>query len=105
MIGKNTKITQVADAGAMAAVHQAPSLERIEATMQQRRRERVRRERVAALIYPIGMMVVFLLLWELATRVCFSIPALFVAGSERDSAVAAEANSAILITQSVSNHG
>ena len=40
----------------------------LEAAVQQRRRQRVRRERIGAVAYPLGMMVAALALWEIAAR-------------------------------------
>jgi NitT/TauT family transport system permease protein len=41
----------------------------VEASMQRRRASRARRERVSVLLYPIGMMAAFFVLWEAASRV------------------------------------
>ena len=71
----------------------------LEAAVQRRRRQRVRRERIGALVYPVGMMVVLLLIWqELASQ--FSIPAYLLPAP---SAIlkSMDANSAVLIKESV----
>jgi NitT/TauT family transport system permease protein len=49
------------------------SIDEVEANMQRRRLRRARRERISNLLYPIGMMVLFVVLWEAAARI-FSIP-------------------------------
>lgn len=59
--------TPSVDAGNLA------SMDEVEARMQQRRSRRARREQAAALLYPIGMLVAFIVLWEVAARV-FAIP-------------------------------
>jgi NitT/TauT family transport system permease protein len=45
----------------------------IEAAIQRRRRRRARRDRIGSMVYPVGMMVAILAVWEAAARV-FSIP-------------------------------
>ena len=71
----------------------------IEARIQRRRREQARRERIGAWVYPIGMMVVLLALWEIAARV-LSIPAYLVPAP---SAIigSMDTNSAVLIKESI----
>jgi NitT/TauT family transport system permease protein len=93
-------MTQMAESPVLAAPRSPTSIERIEATIQQRRRDRARRERLTALAYPIGMMVVLFAAWEAATR-AFSIPPyLLPAPSEIIRSM--DTNSAVLIQQSAS---
>jgi NitT/TauT family transport system permease protein len=71
----------------------------LEVALQRRRRQQARRERIGALVYPVGMMVVLLLIWqELASQ--FSIPAYLLPAP---SAIlkSMDANSAVLIKESV----
>jgi NitT/TauT family transport system permease protein len=72
----------------------------LEAAVQRRRRQRVRRERIGAVAYPVGMMVGALVLWEIATR-AFSIPSYLLPAP---SAIieAMGKNSAVLIKESIS---
>jgi NitT/TauT family transport system permease protein len=71
------------------------TIEQIEAGIQQRRRERARRDRLAALIYPIGMMAALLVVWEAAARL-FSIP-VYLLPAPSVIAQAMYANAAVLI--------
>ena len=91
-------MTQVAETPVFAAPRTATSIERIEATLQQRRRERARRERMTALVYPIGMMVVLLAAWEAATRAFAIPPYLLPAPSEIIRSM--DTNSGVLLQQS-----
>ncbi len=71
----------------------------LEAGVRQRRLRRVRRERIDGLLYPIGMMVGVLVVWEATARL-FSIPPyLLPAPSEIVRSMIA--NSAVLIKQSL----
>ncbi len=58
---------------AIAALQTAPVIPEVETGLRQRRRARTRRDRIAALGYPIGMMAALILLWEVAARL-LSIP-------------------------------
>jgi NitT/TauT family transport system permease protein len=71
----------------------------IEAGMQRRRREQARRERIGAVVYPIGMMVVLLMIWEAASRV-FSIPPYLVPAPSAI-VLSMDTNSAVLIKESI----
>ena len=44
------------------------SIDEVEADVQHRRRQRARRDRLAGVLYPIGMLAVLIVLWEAATR-------------------------------------
>jgi NitT/TauT family transport system permease protein len=72
----------------------------LEAAVQRRRRQRVRRERIGAVVYPVGMMVGALVLWEIATW-ALSIPSYLLPAP---SAIieAMDKNSAVLIKESIS---
>lgn len=71
----------------------------LEAAVQQRRRRRVRRERIGAIVYPIGMMVVALVLWEFAVR-ALSIPA-YLLPAPSTIVESMVKNSAVLIKESI----
>src|SRR6202007_1058058 len=71
----------------------------IEAGMQRRRRELARRERIGAFVYPIGMMVALLAIWEAASRI-FSIPAYLVPAPSAI-LLSMDTNSAVLIKESI----
>jgi len=70
----------------------------LEAALARRRRQRERRDRIGAVVYPIGMLVAAVALWEIAARV-FSIPAYLLPAP---SAIidAMDKNSAVLIKES-----
>lgn len=71
----------------------------LEAAIQRRRRQQARRERIGALVYPIGMMVALLFIWqEVASQL--SIPAYLLPAP---SAIikSMDANSAVLLKESV----
>jgi NitT/TauT family transport system permease protein len=71
----------------------------LEAGIRQRRLQRARRERIGGLLYPIGMMVGVLVIWEAAARL-LSIPSYLLPAP---SAIvhSMDANSAVLIKQSL----
>jgi NitT/TauT family transport system permease protein len=71
----------------------------LEAGLRERRRERVRRERIGAFIYPVGMLVGLLVVWEAAARLLALPPYLLPAPSAIIRSM--DANSAVLIRQSV----
>jgi NitT/TauT family transport system permease protein len=82
------------------AVRQVPaSFERIEADIQQRRLARARRERIAACLYPIGLMVALVAVWQVAA-ILFSFPP-YLLPAPSAIAIAMGANSAVLIKQSL----
>jgi NitT/TauT family transport system permease protein len=71
----------------------------LEAGIQRQRRERARRERIGAFVYPAGMLAALLLIWEAATYL-FAIPAYLVPAP---SAIlrSMDTNSAVLIKESI----
>jgi NitT/TauT family transport system permease protein len=71
----------------------------LEAAARQRRRERIRRERIGSLVYPVGMIVATLVLWQAAARL-FSIPPYLLPAP---SAIlwSMDKNSAVLIKESI----
>ena len=71
----------------------------LEAGLRQRRRELARRDRVTAVVYPIGMMVGLLVVWEAATRLLSLPPYLLPAPSAIVHSM--DTNSAVLIKESV----
>jgi len=70
----------------------------LETAIRQRRRQRARRDRIAAFAYPIGMLVVLVVIWEAAARL-FSLPPYLLPAP---SAIvwSMGANSAVLIRES-----
>lgn len=84
---------------AFAAAPNAPAIAEVEAGVLQRRRARTRRDRIAGFGYPIGMMVVLVLVWEAASRLLSIPPYLLPAPSEI--AQSMDANAAVLIKNSV----
>jgi NitT/TauT family transport system permease protein len=91
-------MTQAANSPAFAGMHNA-TIEQVEAAIQQRRRERARRERIGALIYPIGMMVVLIAVWQVAALL-FSFPP-YLLPAPSAIAQAMDVNAAVLIKQSL----
>jgi NitT/TauT family transport system permease protein len=71
----------------------------LEAGVQQRRRQRARRDRIGSLIYPLGMVVALLVVWQAATYV-FSIPP-YLLPSPTAIAYAMDVNSSVLAKESV----
>jgi NitT/TauT family transport system permease protein len=91
-------MTQAANSPAFAELQTATSIEQVEAAIQQRRRERARRDRIAALIYPIGMMVALIAIWETSSFLFAIPPYLLPAPSAIVQSM--DANAAVLIRQS-----
>ncbi len=77
----------------------APAADSLEAGAAQRRRERARRERIGAFVYPVGMMIGILILWEAASRL-LSIPAYLIPAPTAIIG-SMESNSAVLIKESI----
>jgi NitT/TauT family transport system permease protein len=75
------------------------TIEQVEAAIQQRRRERARRDRIGALIYPVGMMVVMIAIWQVAA-IFFSFPS-YLLPAPSAIAQAMKVNAAVLIKQSL----
>jgi NitT/TauT family transport system permease protein len=71
----------------------------LEAAAQRRRRQRVRRERIGSVVYPVGMMVAAVALWELAARALSIPPYLLPAPSAIIESM--DKNSAVLIKESI----
>jgi NitT/TauT family transport system permease protein len=72
----------------------------LENAAQRRRRQRVRRERIGSVVYPLGMLVATLAIWELAAR-ALSIPSYLLPAP---SAIieSMSKNSAVLLKESIS---
>jgi NitT/TauT family transport system permease protein len=87
-------MTQMADP--LAA---APGIQKGGSSAAQRRRARARRDRMAALAYPIGMTVALIILWEAAARLFSFPPYLLPAPSAIIESMGT--NAAVLIKQSV----
>lgn len=71
----------------------------LEAAARQRRRERIRRDRIGSLAYPVGMIVAALALWEAAARL-FSIPP-YLLPAPSAILLSMSKNSAVLIKESI----
>jgi len=91
-------MTLAANSPAFAGVHNA-TIEQVEAAIQQRRRSRARRDRIGALIYPIGMMVVLIAVWQVAA-LFFSFPS-YLLPAPSAIAQAMKVNAAVLVKQSL----
>jgi NitT/TauT family transport system permease protein len=93
-------MTEAANSSPALAGARAAGTGDLEAGIQRRRRERARRERIGAFVYPAGMLVALLAIWQAATYQ-FSIPAYLVPSP---SAIlrSMDTNSAVLIKESVS---
>lgn len=89
-------LTSAAGAGAPAG---PVRIDEVEAGIQQRRRARERRDRLNALIYPIGTMIALTVIWEAAARLFAIPPYLLPAPSVIVQAMAA--NAAVLAKQSL----
>jgi NitT/TauT family transport system permease protein len=71
----------------------------LEAAARRRRRERIRRDRIGSLVYPVGMIVAALALWEAAARL-FSIPP-YLLPAPSAILLSMDKNSAVLIKESI----
>jgi NitT/TauT family transport system permease protein len=92
-------MTHSANSPALPAPQNSPAVLGVEAGVLQRRRARTRRDRMAALGYPIGMMAALILLWEAAVRL-LSIPP-FLLPAPSVIAQSMNANAAVLIKSSI----
>jgi len=92
-------MTQAANSPAFAGLQNATSIEQVEAGIQQIRRERARRDRIGALIYPIGMMMALIAVWQ-AAAILFSFPP-YLLPAPSAIAQAMDVNAAVLIKQSL----
>jgi len=90
-------MTQTADS--LTASPNAVTTEKSGSSAAQRRRARARRDRMAALAYPIGMTVVLIILWETAARL-FSFPP-YLLPAPSAIILSMDSNSAVLIKQSI----
>ena len=92
-------MTDTAGRTLFAGTGPAPAAGSLEAGVAQRRRDRARRERIGAFVYPVGMMVGILVVWEAATWL-FAIPAYLIPAP---SAIirSMQSNSAVLIKESI----
>jgi NitT/TauT family transport system permease protein len=90
---------EMLNAPAFAPSKHTPGIGSLEAGLRQRRRERARRDRITAVVYPIGMMVALLAVWEVAARLLSLPPYLLPAPSAI--ARSMDTNSAVLIKESV----
>ncbi len=90
-------MTHAADSPAFAGVHNA-TIDQVGAATQQRRRAGDRRDRIRALIYPIGMMVVLIAVWQVAALLFSFPPYLLPAPSAVGQAM--DVNAAVLIKHS-----
>jgi NitT/TauT family transport system permease protein len=66
-------MTDTTHSPVLAGSQNAPTPAALQADIQQRRSKRAQRDRVAAIAYPVGMMVALVAIWEIAAR-AFSIP-------------------------------
>jgi NitT/TauT family transport system permease protein len=86
---------------AMTASDNSPAItiDEVEAGMQQRRLARARRDRIDALIYPVGVMAALFVAWEAAARL-FAIPP-YLLPAPTAILQSMDANVAVLIKQSL----
>jgi len=92
-------MTETVDSPVFAAPEPAAIGGELEASIREHRRARARRERIGAAVYPIGMMVALLVVWEGAARLLSLPPYLLPAPSAIIRSM--DVNSAVLIKQSV----
>jgi NitT/TauT family transport system permease protein len=92
-------MTEMLNAPAFAPSKHTAGIGSLEAGLRQRRRERDRRDRIMAVVYPIGMMVALLAVWEATARLLSLPPYLLPAPSAI--ARSMDTNFALLIKESV----
>jgi NitT/TauT family transport system permease protein len=92
-------MADIATSSAIASAPIAAGAGGLEAGVQQRRRQRLRRDRIGSLVYPIGMMVALIAVWEAAARIFSFPPYLLPAPSAIIQSM--DANSVVLIKESV----
>ena len=92
-------MTETFDSPRLATQQVSARAGNLEAGIQQRSRDRARRERIRALIYPVGMMVALIAVWEAAARL-FSIPP-YLLPAPSQIVVSMDSNAIILIKESV----
>jgi NitT/TauT family transport system permease protein len=92
-------MNESANSPAFTAPQNSPANPGVATGVIQRRSERTRRDQIAALGYPIGMMAALVLVWEVAARL-LSIPP-FLLPAPSVIAQSMDANAAVLIKNSV----
>ena len=92
-------MTEALDSPGFATPQVSAGAGNLEAGIRQRRRDRARRERIGAFIYPVGMMVALIAVWEAAARL-FSIPP-YLLPAPSEIVLSMDSNSAVLIKESV----
>lgn len=92
-------MADAADSPVFAAPQAEPTSGDLEAAARQRRHRRVRRERIGSAVYPIGMVVAVLVVWEAAARLLSIPPYLLPAPSKIVESM--DLNSAVLIKESI----
>lgn len=92
-------MTETLDSPRLATPQVSAGAGNLEAGIQQRSRDRARRERIGALIYPVGMMVALIVVWEVAARL-FSIPP-YLLPAPSQIVLSMDSNAVILIKESV----
>lgn len=93
-------MTDMFDSPVFTASKHAATTENLEEHIRQRRRARARRDRIAGFVYPTGMIVVLVAIWEMAARLFALPPYLLPAPSAI--ALSMHANSAVLMKESAS---
>jgi NitT/TauT family transport system permease protein len=91
-------MTEIFDSPPFTASKHVGNAGSLETVIRQRRRQRARRDRIAAFVYPIGMLVVLVVIWEAAARL-FSLPP-YLLPAPSAIAWSMGANSAVLIRES-----
>jgi NitT/TauT family transport system permease protein len=92
-------MTEALDSPGLATPQVSAGAGNLEAGIRERRRDRARRERIGAFIYPVGMLVALIAVWEAAARLFAIPPYLLPAPSEI--VLSMDSNFAVLIKESV----
>lgn len=92
-------MSETTDSPVFAPRQGEPTVGDPEAGVQQRRRQNIRRDRIGSVIYPTGMMVAVLVVWEAAARLLSIPPYLLPAPSAIVASM--DSNSAVLIKESI----
>jgi NitT/TauT family transport system permease protein len=92
-------MTETTDTGPFATTSIDAGIGQLEAGIQARRRRRIRRDRIGSLVYPVGMMVALIAVWEAAARL-FSIPP-YLLPAPSAIILSMDSNSAVLIKESL----
>ena len=61
-------MTEMFDSPVFTASKHTAAIGSLEEHIRQRRRTRARRERIAAFVYPVGVIVVLIAIWEMAAH-------------------------------------